>query len=229
MKNTYYFPHDYHARNDPKLEELFLKMGCEGRGIYWTLIEMLYENNGYLPLADKVEYYANALRTQSERIASVINDYALFKNNKKQFWSESCLQRIKHLEEKREKARQSSYKRWNKDANAMPSECDGIPIKESKVKESKVNNKYIQQVLDHFNSTCHKNLSLTKERERVIQKCLDSGRTEDQIKTAITNFSKDDWADRHKYCDLVYAIGTVRGIDNFDKWLNYKQKPESIL
>jgi hypothetical protein len=141
MKDSYYFPHDYHARNDPKLEELFLKLGCEGRGIYWTLIEMLYENKGYLLLEGKIDYYANALRTDSERITTVLNEYGLFKNDGKVFWSESCLERLKRLEEKREKARQSSFKRWGKDAKAMPSECEGIPIKESKVKESKVNNK----------------------------------------------------------------------------------------
>ncbi len=142
MKDTYYFPHDYHARNDPKLEEMFLKMSCEGRGIYWTLIEMLYENKGYLPY-DKLDYYANALRTQSERIATILNDFGLFKNDGRVFWSESCLRRLKDLEEKREKARQSSFKRWHKNANAIGSECERNAIKESKVKESKVNNKSI--------------------------------------------------------------------------------------
>lgn len=141
MKDTYYFPHDYHSRNDPKLEELFLKLGCEGRGIYWTLIEMLYENKGYLPLNGKIDYYANAMRTQSERIMSIINDYGLFKNDGTRFWSESCLERLKNLEEKREKARQSSFKRWNKNAKAIGAECEPNAIKESKVKESKVNNK----------------------------------------------------------------------------------------
>lgn len=138
IKDSYYFPHDYHARNDTKMEEMFLKYGCEGRGIFWTFIEMLYENNGFLPY-DKIDFYANALRTECERIASILNDFELFKNDGKFFWSESCLRRLEKLKEKREKARQSSFKRWKKDAKAIGSECERNARKESKVKESKVN------------------------------------------------------------------------------------------
>ena len=174
MKDSYYFPHDYHARNDPKLEELFLKTGCEGRGIYWTLIEMLYENNGYLPLDGKLNYYANALRTECESITSVLNDYGLFKNDGKRFWSDSCLSRLERLQEKREKARQSSFKRWENNAKALGThnkKCDGIPIKESKVKESKVNIKerYLEFVL------------LTKEEHGSLIKNLGETTTNDFI------------------------------------------------
>jgi hypothetical protein len=47
MKKTFYFPHDYHARHDPKLEKAYLKHGHIAWGIYWHLIEMLYEQGGY--------------------------------------------------------------------------------------------------------------------------------------------------------------------------------------
>ncbi|MFA5392055.1 MAG: Lin1244/Lin1753 domain-containing protein, partial [Candidatus Omnitrophota bacterium] len=60
MKETYYFPHDYHARHDPKLERLRIEMGPVSDGIFWNLVEMLYEQGGYLQLKD-VPIYSKML------------------------------------------------------------------------------------------------------------------------------------------------------------------------
>lgn len=112
----------------------------EGIGIYWSIIEMLYEQNGYIPL-ENIEAIAFALRTQSERIEDVINSPGLFKVKNKNFYSESVLRRLNKRNLKSDKARASALSRWksedNDDANAMRSECDSNAIKESKVKESK--------------------------------------------------------------------------------------------
>lgn len=42
-KETYYFPHDYNARNDDKLQVFMIDAGAEGYGIYWALVEILHE------------------------------------------------------------------------------------------------------------------------------------------------------------------------------------------
>jgi len=80
-----------------------------------------------------------------------------------------------------------------------------------------------KEIMDYFNTTCKKyvprGLKLTQSRKELIKKRLKEFSLE-EIKTAITNFSKDTWEDRKKYCDLVYAIGTKNKIDNLDKWLN---------
>lgn len=143
MKNTYYFPHDYHARHDPKLERLFLKLGYEGIGIYWCLIEMMYEQGGYLNLTD-ITLYARGDTALSERLASVIKDFGLFKTDDIQFWSESCITRLTHTTEKREKAAISgslggkiSGNARRIEANAKRTLSERTPIKESKVKENK--------------------------------------------------------------------------------------------
>lgn len=44
-KQTYYFSHDYNARNDEKILELRAKFGAEGYGIFWMLIETMAEND----------------------------------------------------------------------------------------------------------------------------------------------------------------------------------------
>jgi len=51
-----YFSHDYNARNDTKLVKVFMKYQLKGIGAYWCIIEMLYEEGGYL------------LRSEYERI-----------------------------------------------------------------------------------------------------------------------------------------------------------------
>ena len=39
MKNTFYFSHDYNARNDIKIKKLIAKHGYLGYGIFWAIIE----------------------------------------------------------------------------------------------------------------------------------------------------------------------------------------------
>ncbi len=42
-KETFYFPHDFNATNDPKIVRLISACGMEGLGIYWTIIEILHQ------------------------------------------------------------------------------------------------------------------------------------------------------------------------------------------
>ena len=143
-KETFYFSHDYNAREDEKIKELVYQYGMTGYGIYWAIVEMLYQN-------------ANALRTNYARIAfdlhqthhttieGVITEFELFKFSEdgEYFYSESIERRLEKRNEKSEKARQSALNRWNKsenNANALQTHNDSNAIKESKVKESKVNN-----------------------------------------------------------------------------------------
>jgi len=44
-----YFPHNENARNDQKIVQLRFRHGAEGYGIYWMLIETMYEDStGYI-------------------------------------------------------------------------------------------------------------------------------------------------------------------------------------
>jgi hypothetical protein len=98
-----------------------------------------------------------------------------------------------------------------------------------KAKEKALQEEQIRQVMDHFNQECKafcpKGLKLTEIRKGIIKKRLfDDKISLDDLKKAITNFSKDDWQDRGKYCDIVYAIGIRNKADNFEKWVNYSPK-----
>jgi hypothetical protein len=48
MKSTFYFDHDYNARNDLKILELRSVFGWEGYGLFWALIETLCEQAGHI-------------------------------------------------------------------------------------------------------------------------------------------------------------------------------------
>jgi hypothetical protein len=133
-KDTFYFSHDYNSRNDEKIKFLIRKHGITGYGLFWSIIEDLYNN-------------ANALRTDYEGIAydyrldiefvkSVINDFGLFVFDGDTFGSLSVQKRLDERDSKSVKARESASKRWT-NANAMQSQCEGNAIKERKVKEIK--------------------------------------------------------------------------------------------
>lgn len=111
-KETYYFKHDYNARADRKLVNVIMKYGMEGIGIYWCIVEMLYEEGGYLPLEyDRITF---ELRSQYEIVKSIINDFDLFKQDDNKFWSISVIERLDERCEKSIKARESINKRWKK-------------------------------------------------------------------------------------------------------------------
>jgi hypothetical protein len=137
-KEAFYFTHDYGSRNDPKLQKVLMKIGHEGKSVYWDLVEMLYEEGGYLELSE-CENYAFALRTNHECITKLVNDFDLFKKDDKKFWSESILRRLEQRYLKSQKASDSAKSRWDK-ANALKNHANASKndaIKESKGKEIK--------------------------------------------------------------------------------------------
>lgn len=46
MKDTFYFQHDYNARTDPKLQDVLIEHGAAGLGVFWCVVEQLYEQGG---------------------------------------------------------------------------------------------------------------------------------------------------------------------------------------
>lgn len=141
-KDTFYFTHDYNSRNDSKIKKLLHKHGYAGYGLFWALIEELYNNANALPM--DYESIAFDLRTDKKIIESIINDFDLFVFDGNSFGSLSVQKRLEKRSEKSVKARESAFKRWNKNANALQSDsecinilCEGNAIKERKGKESK--------------------------------------------------------------------------------------------
>ena len=114
-----------------------MKYGMEGIGIYWCIVEMLYENSGYiLPEYDRITF---ELRSEETVIQSIINDFGLFEFMDGKITSQAVLRQINYRFDKSIKARESITKRWDKyerNTNVLPTNEDRN-TKESKVKERK--------------------------------------------------------------------------------------------
>lgn len=145
-KDAYYFSHDANATNDPKIMVMIAQWGLEAYGIFWVLIEHLREQPGFKSHLLILKALALRHSSSEEKFKHVVFDFGLFEIMQDTFfYSKSLIDRMKPLEDKREKMKELAYKRWNKtDAHAMPthinthSEGNASKVKESKVKESKV-------------------------------------------------------------------------------------------
>jgi len=141
-KDTFYFSHDYNARQDEKIKRLIRKHGMLGYGIFWSIIEDLYNNTNVL--RTDYEGIAYELRVETNTLISIINDFDLFCFEGEMFGSESIEKRLKERNEKSKKAIDSINARWEKhrlskgsDTNVLQTYYDSNTIKERKGKEIK--------------------------------------------------------------------------------------------
>ena len=163
-KDTFYFSHDYNARNDEKIKMLIRKHGMIGYGVFWAIVEDLYNNANAL----RTDYdgIAYDLRLHSDIVKSVLNDFDLFEINGDYFGSSSVQERLDQRNEKSLSARKSASYRWNKkeeNANALQTLSEGNAKKERKGKEIKgkeINN--TMPPLKEFLEYCKKNLEQNK-------------------------------------------------------------------
>ncbi len=133
MKDVGYFSHDANAHHDPKIIKMLAKHGWQSYGLFWAIIEMLRNESEY-QLNTDYDTIAYALRSDSELIKNIVEDFDLFIIDDDVFHSARLDKCMAIKEEKSEKARQSSLKRWERNANAMQTHTDRNA---SKVKESK--------------------------------------------------------------------------------------------
>ena len=133
MKDTFYFQHDYNARNDPKLQDVLIEHGVAGIGVFWCVIEQIYEQGGKLPFK-ACKSIAFALHIDCKVVESVVNDFDLFQNDGTFFWSSSVLARLNRRKEILERRKKAAETRWkskeiqqeqcNSNANTQQEQCN---------------------------------------------------------------------------------------------------------
>jgi hypothetical protein len=187
-KDTFYFSHDYNSRNDEKIKKLIRKHGMQGYGIFWAIVEELYNNANALHL--DYDGIAFDLRTESDIIKSVLHDFDLFVFNGDNFGSLSVQNRINNRQDKSQKARDSAYSRWNKnkiDANALQTQSDSNAIKERKGKEIKgKESKESKPSIDEFLSFC---------KHDMIKNGMNFSLYEYSLKSKFLSWVENDWKD----------------------------------
>ena len=169
-KDTFYFSHDYNARNDEKIKRLIRKHGMIGYGIFWSIVEDLYNNAN--ALRTDYEGIAYDLRSDCDIVASVVNDFDLFIFNGDFFGSNSVQERLDQRNIKSESARKSASYRWE-NANALQTQSEGNAKKERKGKEIKGKEIKIKY-RDNISLTEKENEKLVLEfGEDVVKRCYD--------------------------------------------------------
>ena len=131
-----------------------MKLGAEGYGIFFMLIERLREEEGYKSTID-YDTLAFDLRVEPEKVKQVVENYDLFKftEDGKYFYSDSFNERMEMMDLKRKKlaeaGKKGAEKRWGnkpKDSNAIATpkrshsnpNSDLIAIDSNKIKLNKI-------------------------------------------------------------------------------------------
>jgi len=165
MKETYYFSHDGNARNDEKILMLRAEYGWEGYGIFWVLIEMMFESTDTSLSHAKLKGIAVSHNIDITLLQSVINTCiteALFISNGDQFWSESLRKRKNKFQEikaqKSEAGKKGMAKRWGSD------NTDITPLKQSDNADITEDNK-VKEIKEK------KNIIITLDEEKFFKEC----------------------------------------------------------
>jgi hypothetical protein len=139
-----YFPHFVSARHDRKLRRVRKELGVEGYGIFFMLLEVLREQSDLKYPIEDLDLLADEFGTSEQKIRVVICNYNLFKVDKDEyFFSPKQIEYLQPYFAKSNRAKHAALKRWHgDDANALQMHSDSntnaMQVKESKVKESKV-------------------------------------------------------------------------------------------
>lgn len=130
-RDTFYFPHEYNAKDDPKCERLIFEMGVEGYGIFWSLLEVLRAQPDYTYPLENIPLVAYKYRTDSGKVRRVVFDFGLFNVvDDKIFFSNGLIRRMQPMDQRRHKqsegGKEGAKKRWeNGGKNSLP---NGYPI-----------------------------------------------------------------------------------------------------
>lgn len=106
-ESTFYFSHDYNAHADPKCAALIQDFGMEGYGLYWAIIETLYEQGGKMKkfpkLYDGLAHHLKIEKTKlTKQIEAMLHEYELLVEDGKYLWSDRVLRNLKQREAKNE-------------------------------------------------------------------------------------------------------------------------------
>lgn len=114
-KDSFWFKHDYNARNDEKILELLSEHGAESYGIYWMIVETMAENDNGGVKASLMGGLSHGFRVAKGRLIEIIEcclRVELFYEKEGFYYSNRML---KHKEERKflsEMGKNGAEKKW---------------------------------------------------------------------------------------------------------------------
>jgi uncharacterized protein YdaU (DUF1376 family) len=145
MKKTY-LQHQSNSFTDIKIIKMRAKLGIESYGIFWALLELLFNEENKL-CVDDYSVLAFSLQCDADKLKSVIEDFDLFIIEDGCFYSKRLNEHIDNINSKSLKAKESVNKRWEKIRTNNDSNTSIVykSIEDnSKVDKNKVNKRVIE-------------------------------------------------------------------------------------
>lgn len=214
MKDAYYFSHDSNARNDEKILMLRAEHGWTGYGIYWALVEMMFESSDTSLSLSKIKGIAVSYNIDITLLQDVINTCiteGLFSKGDDTFWSESLRRRKGKYHEiklkRSEAGKKGMAKRWGTDSNVI-TEDNTVITKDNKGKESKV-----KERKDIYSSSFEEVWSLYPNKKGKGQ-ISDTKKKEifevgEEFKRCISRYVADVEERRKSFPELKYQNGST--------------------
>jgi uncharacterized protein YdaU (DUF1376 family) len=134
MKKTY-LQHQSNSFTDIKIIKMRSMLGIESYGIFWALLELLFNEENKLCI-DDYSVLAFSLQCDADKLKSVIEDFDLFVVEDGCFYSKRLNEHIDTINSKSAKAKESASKRWN-NANAKQTHSDSNASRVEYSKEDK--------------------------------------------------------------------------------------------
>ena len=228
MKNTNYFQHDHNSRGDEKILKMRLIHGWYGFGIYWALVEKLYEStNG--DLEKNYPLLAYDLKTEEKILKSIIEDFGLFNLSEGIFShkrvKEHNVFRVKQSESGRKGAMSLHYG----SAIAQPKQSHDHKGKKGKKgkKGNKENNTMVHEVIAYLNEKTKRNYSATnKSTVFLIGRRILEGRTKEDLFKVIDK-KTSQWLNDEKMAKFLRPE-TLFNDTKFESYLNEKGAYDGI-
>lgn len=104
-----YFSHDISSRQDSAILRLLMKLGWEGYGLFWAIVEYMHKNQFAIEDEPLIAY---ELRAKQEKIHQIMNDFGLFKKVEGYYISDRILRNLNYVEQKNEDKKQAANVRW---------------------------------------------------------------------------------------------------------------------
>lgn len=100
-KMKHFFPHDASASRDGKILEMKMEFGAKGYGVYWEILEYLFEQGGttkYNPRLIAIAIHED-VRFVKRFLSSCIDDHKLFETDGTYLWSKRLRSELERIED----------------------------------------------------------------------------------------------------------------------------------
>lgn len=242
-KDSFYFSHDYNARNDRKIAALVKEYRSAGYGIFWATCEMMHEEGGSLEFDNlTIEALAKDLNEEPDLVQKILTDcisrFKLFEKDLEFLQSKRVQKNLHGKNEKREdkakagreggiksgeSRKYNSLLKQNEALLQSASSSEPNESKESKeIKESKVNEINGASPLPVFDFklwTSEKQTFLNSEKWQ-YQFCTEKNVGQQILKKWMVEFITD--------IELREEFKDVKALrSHFTNWYNLKNKKYS--